>query len=77
MGVGFWYIQNGFCLVYPPEWYSDNILSESISKEKSVTACLDLVKFGDDIQSERLEKKVQEDFYNGMRSGVYATPSFF
>jgi protein-disulfide isomerase len=38
---------------------------------------LDLEQFKNDIQSETLQAKVEQDFESGVRSGVNGTPSFF
>lgn len=38
---------------------------------------LNLSKFEDDIQDEKLAEKVNADFESGVRSGVNGTPSFF
>ncbi|WP_276133719.1 DsbA family protein [Polluticoccus soli] len=38
---------------------------------------LDIEKFRADMDDAQLAKKVESDFYGGMRSGVNATPTFF
>lgn len=38
---------------------------------------LDIDAFKNDMEDEQLAKKVEADFYSGMRSGVNATPTFF
>lgn len=38
---------------------------------------LDLARFKEDILNPALIEKVEAEFYNGMRSGVNATPTFF
>ncbi|PZF74934.1 DsbA family protein [Taibaiella soli] len=38
---------------------------------------LDVNKFANDIRSQALADKVEEDFESGMRSGVNGTPTFF
>ncbi len=38
---------------------------------------LDINKFEEDIKSETIEKRVEDDFMSGIRSGVNGTPTFF
>ncbi len=38
---------------------------------------LDIKQFEKDLADPEIEKKVLDDFYSGMRSGVNATPTFF
>ncbi len=38
---------------------------------------LNMDEFENDLVDPRLEKKVMDDFYSGLRSGVNATPTFF
>lgn len=52
-------------------------LSDELFEELAETIGLDIEQFDQDINTEAIKQKVEDDFESGVRSGVNGTPSFY
>ncbi len=70
-------LQNKYWEMHDMLFENQNRLHLSALKEYAQALELDMDQFEVDLTSRALIEKVEEEFYNGMRSGVNATPTFF
>ncbi|MCX2429180.1 MULTISPECIES: DsbA family protein [unclassified Pedobacter] len=52
-------------------------LNDELFQELAETIGLDIEQFDEDINTEAVKQKVEDDFESGVRSGVNGTPSFY
>jgi protein-disulfide isomerase len=70
-------LQGRFWEMHDMLFENQNRLHLTALKEYAAALSLDMTQFEIDLTSRTLLEKVEEEFYNGMRSGVNATPTFF
>jgi protein-disulfide isomerase len=70
-------LQKKFWEMHDLIYENQKLLSPDLLAELADQLKLDLVKFKSDFRSTAVMKKIEDDFINGVRSGVNGTPSFF
>ena len=70
-------VQGKFWEMHDAIYENQYRLSEAIFYELAETIGLDLDKFKEDVESDEIQQKVEDDFESGVRSGVNGTPSFY
>jgi protein-disulfide isomerase len=70
-------LQNKFWEMHDAIFEQQRSLDEAFLEKLAEKLGLDIKKFNEDVQSESLASRVDNDFESGMRSGVNGTPTFF
>lgn len=70
-------LQNKFWEMHDLVYDNQHELDMDSLKSYAKKLKLDLGKFEEDLRSQKVQKKVEADFYSGVMSGVNGTPTFF
>jgi protein-disulfide isomerase len=70
-------LQNKFWQMHDLLFENQASLGPDLIIELATDLKLDLKKFKNDMSSEKIIKRIEEDFMKGVRSGVNGTPCFF
>lgn len=70
-------LQNKFWEMHDAIYENQSKLNNDLFEKLATSIGLDLDKFNQDLNSDSISQRVEEDFESGIRSGVNGTPSFY